>query len=161
MLRDISKTKVLNMKEEFKELFEYNYYFNEKLILLISENSNSISEKFFKLLNHLINAQQIWNARIKNEKEFDVWQINNWNIILNMNNENYSKTLNIINEINIENTIEYTNSKGIKFSNKIKDILFHVINHSTYHRAQIATELKVCGIEPINTDCIFYKRKME
>ncbi|WP_188051464.1 DinB family protein [Flavobacterium sp. GP15] len=149
------------MKEEFKELFEYNYHFNEKLIKIISENTQSVSAKIFKLLNHLINAQQIWNARIKNEKEFEVWQINNWNIIENINKENYSKTLNIINEIDIDNIIEYTNSKEIKFSNKIKDILFHIINHSTYHRAQIATELKICGIEPINTDYIFYKRKLE
>ena len=149
------------MNEEFKELFEYNYFFNEKIIALISENLQLVSEKTLKLLNHLINAQQIWNARIKNEKEFEVWQINNWNIILNINDDNYSKTLSNINEISIDYTIEYTNSKGIKFSNKIKDILFHVINHSTYHRAQIATELKFCGIEPINSDYIFYKRKME
>lgn len=149
------------MNQEFKELFEYNYFFNEKLIILISENLQSVSDKTLKLLNHLINAQQIWNARIENQKEFEVWQINNWNIILNINNDNYLKTLSIINEISSEKTIEYTNSKGIKFSNKIKDILFHVINHSTYHRAQIATELKFCGIEPINTDYIFYKRKME
>lgn len=149
------------MNEEFSELFEYNYVFNEKLIVLISENLQSVSEKTLKLLNHLINAQQIWNARIENEKEFEVWQINDWNIILNINNDNYLKTLSIINEISIDKTIEYTNSKGIKFSNKIKDILFHVINHSTYHRAQIATELKICGIEPINSDYIFYKRKME
>ena len=54
-----------------------------------------------------------------------------------------------------------TNSKGETFSNKIKDILFHIINHSTYHRAQIATDLKQNGIEPINTDYIFYKRKLE
>ena len=148
------------MKEEFKELFEYNYHSNEKLIQLISKNLHNVSEKTFKLLNHIINAQQIWNARIKNEKEVDVWQLNEWNLILNMNNQNHSKTLHIISEINIELVIEYTNSKGIKFSNKIKDILFHVINHSTYHRAQIATDLKNCGIEPLNSDYIFYRRSL-
>ena len=111
------------MKEEFKELFEYNYHSNEKLIQLISKNLHNVSEKTFKLLNHIINAQQIWNARIKNEKEVDVWQLNEWNLILNMNNQNHSKTLHIISEINIELVIEYTNSKGIKFSNKIKFFL--------------------------------------
>ncbi len=98
---------------------------------------------------------------IINEKEFKVWQINDWNDLSNIDNENYSTTLKIIANNNLDNIIEYTNSKGIKFSNKIKDVLFHVINHSTYHRGQIATELKNCGIEPINTDYIFYKRKTE
>jgi uncharacterized damage-inducible protein DinB len=67
------------MKEKFKELFEYNNYFNQKLIELLSKNSENISEKTVKLINHLINAQQIWNSRIINEKEFEVWQINEWN----------------------------------------------------------------------------------
>ena len=149
------------MKEKFRELFEYNNNFNQKLIELISENIQNVSEKTMKLINHLINAQQIWNSRITNEKEFGVWQINEWNETLEINDNNYSKTLKIIDEKNLENLIEYTNSKGQKFTNKIEDVLFHIINHSTYHRAQIATDLKNCGIEPISKDYIFYKRKIE
>lgn len=149
------------MKEKFIELFEYNYHFNNKLIEFISENFQLKPEKTVKLLNHLINAQQIWNARINNESEFEVWQINDWNNISKINTDNYSKTLEIIHNKSPENSIEYKNSKGEKFINKIEDVLFHVINHSTYHRAQIATDIKNNGIEPINTDYIFYKRKIE
>lgn len=149
------------MKEEFKELFTYNNHFNQKLIALLSENLQSISDKNLRLINHLVNAQQIWNARIASEEEFEVWQVNKWEELLRIDNENYSKSIEIIDSSKLDNIIEYANSKGIKFSNKIKDILFHIINHSTYHRAQIATELKNCGIEPINTDYVFYKRKIE
>lgn len=149
------------MKEEFKELFAYNNHFNQKLIALLSENLQSISDKNLRLINHLVNAQQIWNARIASEEEFEVWQVNKWEELLRIDNENYSKSIEIIDSSKLDNIIEYVNSKGIKFSNKIKDILFHIINHSTYHRAQIATELKNCGIEPINTDYVFYKRKIE
>lgn len=149
------------MKEEFKELFTYNNHFNQKLIALLSENLQSISDKNLRLINHLVNAQQIWNARIASEEEFEVWQVNKWEELLRIDNENYSKSIEIIDSSKLDNIIEYVNSKGIKFSNKIKDILFHIINHSTYHRAQIATELKNCGIEPINTDYVFYKRKIE
>ena len=149
------------MKEKFIELFEYIYHFNNKLIEFISENFQLKPEKTVKLLNHLINAQQIWNARINNESEFEVWQINDWNNISKINTDNYSKTLEIIHNKSPENSIEYKNSKGEKFRNKIEDVLFHVINHSTYHRAQIATDIKNNGIEPINTDYILYKRKIE
>ena len=38
-------------------------------------------------------------------------------------------------------------------------MLFHFVNHSTYHRGQIASNLKEHGIEPLVTDYIFYKRK--
>lgn len=149
------------MKEKLIELFEYNYHFNNKLIEFISENFQEVPEKTLKLINHLIDAQQIWNTRINNEKEFGVWQINDWNSISNINADNYFKTLEIIHNQSLENIIEYKNSKEQKFTNKIIDVLFHVINHSTYHRAQIATDIKKHGIEPVNTDYIFYKRKIE
>lgn len=146
------------MKEEFSELFEYNNHTNQKLISLLSTEMYKVSEKTLQLLNHLINAHQIWNARIINEKEFDVWQINDIKDLINIDNGNHLRTLKIIEISDLGNLIDYTNSKGVKFSSKVKDVLFHVINHSTYHRAQIATELKNCGIEPLNTDYIFYKR---
>ncbi|QLH28398.1 MAG: hypothetical protein HWD63_02710 [Candidatus Parvibacillus calidus] len=41
----------------------------------------------------------------------------------------------------------------------MKDIIFHIINHSTYHRGQIAMEFRQSGLEPLNTDYIFYKGK--
>ena len=61
-----------------------------------------------------MNAQQIWNARIENETEFGVWQINDWNNISDINYENYTKTLKIIREKSLENVIEYQNSVDVK-----------------------------------------------
>lgn len=65
----------------------------------------------------------------------------------------------IMDSRNLEELISYSNSKGEMFSNTIDDVLFHVINHSTYHRAQIATDLKIAQIESANTDYILYRRK--
>ena len=35
-------------------------------------------------------------------------------------------------------------------------ILRHIVNHSTYHRGQVASKLKRLGIEPPNTDFFFW-----
>jgi uncharacterized damage-inducible protein DinB len=35
-------------------------------------------------------------------------------------------------------------------------ILRHIVNHSTYHRGQVASKLKRFGIEPPNTDFFFW-----
>jgi uncharacterized damage-inducible protein DinB len=51
--------------------------------------------------------------------------------------------------------------KGEKFANTIKDIVVHVINHSTYHRAQIAQLVKQSGGEPAKTDYIVYQREFQ
>ena len=48
--------------------------------------------------------------------------------------------------------------KGNLFENKIDDILFHIINHSTYHRGQIMMLFRESGLEPIFSDYIFHKR---
>lgn len=146
------------MKEEFKELLEYSHHYNQKLIGLLSENLPAISERNVQLINHLLNAQQIWNARILGEKAFKVWQINLWEDLQQIDNENYLKSLQIVEEADLNKLIVYSNSSGAKFSNKVKDIMFHIINHSTYHRAQIASELRRSGIDPLLTDYIVYKR---
>ena len=35
-------------------------------------------------------------------------------------------------------------------------LLRHIVNHSTYHRGQIASKVKRFGIEPPNTDFFFW-----
>jgi len=146
------------MKEEFIGLYAYNHHSNQKVLKLVLEHREEVSEKTINLVNHILNAHQIWNARILGEVEFGVWQNHSWEMLWELNTENYENTHKILTERDINTIIDYTTSSGKPFSNSIKDILFHLINHSTYHRAQIATELKNSGIEPENTDYIFYKR---
>lgn len=111
------------------------------------------------MLNHLINAQEIWNNRILNQKStVEVWEKRSLIDLEEINKSNYNQSLQIIETIDLSQKINYKNSKGSEFSNSVQEILFHVINHSTYHRAQIASDLKANGIEAINTDYIFYKR---
>jgi len=51
--------------------------------------------------------------------------------------------------------------EGEKLANNIKDIVVHVINHSTYHRAQIALLVRQSGGEPAKTDYIVYQREFQ
>lgn len=143
----------------FKDAFEYTYHFNQELIQFFQNEQIIVPDKSIQLLNHLINAQQIWNERILNEPNtIGVWEIRALGNLKTINQKNYHQSLSILDTIALDKKIDYANSKGTVFSNTAQDILFHTINHATYHRAQIATDLKANGIEPINTDYIFYKR---
>ncbi len=146
------------MKKKLIDLFEYTYHFNSEMIKNISENISRIDEKTISLINHTLNAQQVWNSRILNEKPFQIWQINLIENLEQINNQNFQKSIHIVENSDLDQKIEYQNSKGIKFENTIFEILFQVINHSTYHRGQINSNLKQNGIEPVLTDYIFYKR---
>lgn len=147
------------MKKQFIDLLEYNSHFNQLLIKIYLENKDSFNEKMISLLNHILNAQQVWNSRIFIEDSFGVWQINPDEKLLEINQSNFENSVNILNERNLDEIIGYRNSKGDEFQNSIQEIFFHFINHSTYHRGQIAMLMKQAGLEPINTDYVFYKRK--
>ena len=146
------------MKEKLIDLFEYTYHFNNEMIKIISENISKVDEKIISLINHTLNAQQVWNSRILNEKSFEVWQINSFEKLEEINNQNFQTSIQIIENSDFDQRIEYQNSKGFKFENTIFEMLFQAVNHSTYHRGQINSHLKQNGIEPILTDYIFYKR---
>lgn len=48
--------------------------------------------------------------------------------------------------------LRYRNLAGEPHSVEIWEMVFHVVNHATYHRGQITTMLRQCGQKPISTD---------
>ncbi|WP_143961353.1 DinB family protein [Litoribacter populi] len=147
------------MKQFFKELFEYGHHFNQKLGDLFNDNLDKTSEKAVKFYSHILNAHQIWNNRIDPKPSvFGVWDIHPIQDCKNIDKMNFEHSLLILDKSDLDGIVQYTNTKGQTFSNSIRDILFHVINHSTYHRGQIATEFRQNGLDPLITDYIFYKR---
>ncbi|WP_261512407.1 DinB family protein [Chryseobacterium paludis] len=146
------------MNEKLIDLFEYTHHYNREIIKLIKEEISKIDEKTIALINHTLDAQQIWNARILGEQPFGVWQINPLEDLEEINHQNFLKSIQIVQNFNLDNRIGYQNSRGTKFENSVFEMLFHAINHSTYHRGQINSLLKQSGVEPLLTDYIFYKR---
>jgi len=148
------------MKTFFKTLFEYNYDCNQKLAEAMNASPDKISEKALKLYSHILNAHQIWNKRIvPGPAAFGIGDLHSMRDFKHIDKVNYDDTLLIIDTLDPEDIINHPKIKGKPFSKKIREILFHVINHSTYHRAQIATEFRQNGLEPLATDYIFYERE--
>ncbi|HLF35466.1 MAG TPA: DinB family protein [Cyclobacteriaceae bacterium] len=55
--------------------------------------------------------------------------------------------------------ISYRNIKGDPYENIAEDILFHIVNHGTYHRGQIITMLRELEIVQVpNTDLVNFLR---
>ncbi|WP_215223901.1 DinB family protein [Echinicola shivajiensis] len=147
------------MKQFFKELFEYSHHFNQKLSDIFIDQPDKISEKAVKVFNHLLNAHQIWNNRIKPEQPtFGVWELHNTKDLKRIDKINHEQTLQILDNMDLNASCTYKNTKGEIFESSVQNICFHIINHSTYHRGQIATEFRLYGLEPLVTDYILYKR---
>lgn len=147
------------MKQFFKELFEYNHHFNQKLGDVFAEQPDRIPERSVKWFNHILNAHRVWNNRIKpGQPHFGVWDINPFQDHKDIDEINFEHSLVILDNFDLNEIVNYTTTRGLALKNSIRDILFHTINHSTYHRGQIAADFRQNGLEPLVTDYVVYKR---
>lgn len=151
------------IKHHFIHLFRYNSWATNETIGSI-QGFESPSDRIISLVSHIVAAQQIWFNRIVEDKTpLSPWYVYTIDECLDKSEEITSRWLNYLehtSEEGLEKVIHYKNTKGDVFENSVKDILTHVINHSTYHRAQIALLVKEAGGKPAVTDYIVYARSM-
>ena len=62
----------------------------------------------------------------------------------------------------VKGTIRYKNLKGNEFEDPVEPILYHIVNHGSYHRGQITTMLRELGVTDLaSTDIILYWRSLK
>jgi len=142
----------------FKELFESNHYFNQQLITIIQSNAEVLSGKCTSLMSHILNAHQIWNFRIENKSgACKPWDVHLPEQLQAIDNANFIDSIAAIEKFSLDADVQYQMTNGQAYMNTVRVLLFQIINHSTYHKGQIATAFREAGIEPLLTDYIYYK----
>jgi len=155
------------MKSHLINLFNYDKYVNELIINAI--NTAGQPEKPVQLMAHLLAAQQVWLNRCLGyaPAKVELWPALGTapGDLLSLSNSNHQAWVNFLldmNEIEFNRMIAYKNMQGESFENRLADIVNHVINHGTHHRAQIGQLLKLAGVENLPvTDYIFYVRQLK
>lgn len=147
------------MNAFFHQLFDYNFYCN-RLIIDFGVKSGGLPGRSAELFSHILSVHHRWNHCIlEDTPKYEGWQehkLEDWEEI---HYENQRSTFEIItNNDNFDRRIDYVNKQGETLTNSLQDILFHIVNHSTHHRAQLAAEFKAAGLDPLVLDYIFYKR---
>jgi len=147
-----------------EKLSNYNNWANSLLLNAITAAaeipSAAIPDYCLSLLSHIANAQQIWVSRIQGiAPEVSVWQLHDLHTCRAMLETSGQELLHIvINDAAKDRILSYKISTGALFETSVEDILLHVFNHGTYHRAQIAKAMKESGLQPVNTDYIQFVR---
>jgi uncharacterized damage-inducible protein DinB len=115
-----------------------------------------------KLFSHILNAQHIWVCRINDiVPKFKIFDPHPLSDFAYFQDQCALGLTAILAERDLSEKVAYSNSKGEEFTDTVGDILFHVINHSTYHRGQIASLLRLNNIQPPITDYIVLRREGE
>ncbi|MCI4667962.1 MAG: damage-inducible protein DinB [Bacteroidia bacterium] len=144
---------------ELSELFKYFHQSNKDYIEAIAARQD-LPERARVLMSHILNAQAIWIDRIMEEEKprFEVWEMHADHLLLAIQNSLIEATSYVMQEFELGQEVTYVNSKGKKFKNSVRDILFHIINHGTHHRAQIAVLFSRSGLKAPVNDYIFRAR---
>lgn len=150
------------MKLYFLKLYKYNDWANTKVLDCLNRQQVR-DEKILTLMGHVVAAQFIWLARIKGmpKSPYKLWHSYSLEEVTAMGHEVGKDWLEFIEENeSFDRILTYHNYVGDPYSNNVENIMIHLVNHSTYHRAQIALLLRQAGLEPVNTDFITYDRVM-
>jgi uncharacterized damage-inducible protein DinB len=135
--------------------------------ILHTEVKSSFSS-IAKTLLHIWDAEMIWLKRMQGASPTS-WPSQNFSgtkedILQGVINSS-KELLNFIEskgEDFPQSKISYKNMKGDSFEDVAENILYHIVNHGSYHRGQVTTLLHELGINKIQSmDIIFYLRSLK
>lgn len=140
-----------------REMFLFDDWANRESLRSLLEMEHP-PERARKVMAHIVAAELLWMARLQQAQqpaavwpEFGLDDCERRLPELRPAWEGYLATLT---DADLETEIAYTNSKGEKYTNEVRDILMHVLMHGVYHRGQIAAAVRDRAGEPAYTDFI-------
>lgn len=155
---------------------EYNLWANERMghLLMAQDEAKLNAEQkssfpsITKTIFHIWDAEVIWLTRLKGESLTD-WPSKTFSggksEMLHGFIETSTGLLNFVKskgEGLAQQTIEYKNLKGDTFNSSVEEVLFHVVNHGTYHRGQVTSLLHGIGVtQMVSTDLIAWFREQQ
>jgi uncharacterized damage-inducible protein DinB len=143
------------------KLAAYTSWANQQVLETLEKIGDQVPATSLHLYSHLLNAEVIWLARIQHlESPVQVFDDHSLAECRRVHESTFERFIGLADSSTeeLETEITYKTSKGDIFTTSLEDILLHVFNHGTYHRAQIARDLRQNGFEPVNTDYIMYVR---
>lgn len=144
-----------------ERLLKYTAVADRKFIEVF-ENTSHYGERALLLISHILNSQNIWTCRVFGMvPKFERLQIHSSDQLMLISEKNTADLRHVLETQPLDKEIHYSTAAGDPYINTVEEILYHVVNHSTYHRGQVATLLRQAGIDPPVTDLVFLKRTGE
>ena len=156
---------------EARELFAYNEWANGRVFQVLDGLSEEqfarpIASSFASLqdtVGHIVAVEGVWLRRWKGESPTAAppWITGASRDTLRQALVAVQKEralfLADLTEERLEQPVVYRNLKGEEYRQRLGVLLQHLVNHSTYHRGQVATLLRQVGAVPPVTDYVVYR----
>jgi len=147
--------------EHLRELFRYNDWANRRIIVALKMGT---SERSLQILAHLLITEAEYYERLygKDSTGFNFWpglDLAQCGELAKAAAEQFEKLLRRFDEEGLDITVRYRTSEGIQYENTYREMLTHVLLHSSIHRGNIILKLREDGLEPPKIDYIIYLRE--
>ena len=150
----------MTLIEHFRRQFDHDFWANSEVLHGLEATGGRASST--QLLAHIVAAERLWLDRLQNRPpRLAVWpdlSLTQCGAELHEAQAAWDSYLAGLKDADLSATCSYTNSKGEVWKNTVADILSHVVLHSSYHRGQIALDLRRSGGVPAYTDYIHAAR---
>lgn len=154
-----------------RRLYEYNLWANDQFVdalKAISEDElrAEVESSYRSLLatfEHIVGAEWVWLQRLQGTSPTALpiigQSFEGLEAMLDVLESERSEYLDNLTPDDLSGTLTYRDIRGTEYTNPLGDILAHVVNHSSYHRGQLATLLRQAGVTPPSTDYILWIRQ--
>ena len=161
--------------EDLKRRFRYNAWANRLVAHALVREAGGVLDvgglgdpfpRAVVLMAHLLTAEEVWHARVHGGEGplADLWKpvpTEDLSAIVEARALAWQQCLESLTAADLHRAVAYRTSKGEAFEQPLADVLGHVVNHGTHHRAQIVARLRQDGIAPPGTDFIYWARSVE
>jgi len=147
-----------------RALYDHLLWADRRLLETL-ENAGDPPAAAVRLYDHILNAERVWLTRLegRDSSHLSIWTtpdgLDGLRERLEALHSEFAQYLSALDDAALDAEIEYRNSSGAAFRNRVRDILLHVALHGHYHRGQINQLLRGAGLEPVSVDYIFWVRE--
>jgi len=145
----------MDLVQHYGQLASFDEWANLAVIAAVRDAGRPL-DRSLKFTAHIVAAEYVWLTRIQERPSpYAVWP--------ELTLEECGREVPVLGKSwkgllsqpdILDRSIHYKNSKGEAYDSLVRDILTHVFLHSTYHRGQIAADMRQNGITPAYTDFI-------
>jgi uncharacterized damage-inducible protein DinB len=151
---------------QLRKLVAYNEWANEKLLKAIDgmtpeELARPVDAYFGSLaanLKHILFAMRAWLARWKGEPppNRDAAITEPWRDVYAATHAEFRAFVEPLTDAGADRVVSYKDLKGNPFQAPLSQLITHVVNHGTTHRAETGMLLERLGRSPGDLDYVYF-----
>ncbi|HEV8432741.1 MAG TPA: DinB family protein [Thermoanaerobaculia bacterium] len=148
--------------DDIKFLFEYDRWANARMFEAVDALSDEQFASVRDTLAHIVGVEWIWLQRCNgvNPSATPQWMDNPTRDVLRAElrtiEREWQEYVASLGDDDLARIVTYVQLAGNTGSRKLVHLLQHVVNHSTYHRGQVAMRVRQAGGTPPGTDFLIF-----